>query len=67
MAIQKVKEYAEQGYHTAVLIELSKYLDTQMNMVREEVKDKRVVKLVKRVFKSDFMENGLHIQTEAGS
>jgi len=28
MAIQKVKEYAEQGYTTAVLIDLSKYFDT---------------------------------------
>ncbi len=47
MAIQKVKEYAEQGYKHAVLIDLSKYFDTLnhellMNMVREQVRDKRV-------------------------
>jgi group II intron reverse transcriptase/maturase len=46
-AIQRVKEYAEQGYTQAVLIDLSKYFDTLnhellMNMVREEVHDKRV-------------------------
>ena len=72
MAIQKVKEYAEQGYTTAVLIDLSKYFDTLnhdllMNMVREEVHDKRVIELVKRFLKSGVMENGLHIRTEEGS
>ena len=72
MAIQKVKEYAEQGYTTAVVIDLSKYFDTLnhdllMNMVREEVHDKRVIELIKRFLKSGVMENGLHIKTEEGS
>ena len=72
MAIQKVKEYAEQGYTTAVLIDLSKYFDTLnhdllMNMVREEVHDKRVIELIKRFLKSGVMENGIHIKTEEGS
>ena len=72
MAIQKVKEYAEQGYTQAVLIDLSKYFDTLnhdllMNMVREQVKDKRVVELVKRFLKSGIMENGLYIRTTEGS
>ena len=72
MAMQKVKEYAEQGYTTAVLIDLSKYFDTLnhdllMNMVREEVHDKRVIELIKRFLKSGVMENGLHIKTEEGS
>jgi retron-type reverse transcriptase len=48
-----VKEYAEQGYTQAVLIDLSKYFDTLnhellMNMVREEVHDKRVTDLINR-------------------
>ena len=72
MAIQKVKEYAEQGYTTAVLIDLSKYFDTLnhdllMNMVREEVHDKRVIELIKRFLKSGVMENGLLVRTEEGS
>ncbi len=72
MAIQKVKEYAEQGYTTAVLIDLSKYFDTLnhellMNMVREEVHDKRVVELIKRFLKSGVMEDGLHMKTKEGS
>lgn len=72
MAIQKVKEYAEQGYTQAVLIDLSKYFDTLnhdllMNMVREQVHDKRVVELIKRFLKSGIMENGLYIKTQEGS
>jgi group II intron reverse transcriptase/maturase len=72
MAIQKVKEYAEQGYKYAVLIDLSKYFDTLnhellMNMVREQVRDKRVTELIKRYLKSGVMENGLLVKTEEGS
>ena len=72
MAILKVKEYAEQGYTNAVLVDLSKYFDTLnhdllMNMLREEVKDKRVIDLVKKYLKSGVMENGLLVKTEEGS
>ena len=72
MAIQKVKEYAEQGYKHAVLIDLSKYFDTLnhellMNMVREQVQDKRVTDLIKRYLKSGVMEDGLLVKTEEGS
>jgi len=72
MAIQKVKEYAEQGYVYAVEIDLSKYFDTLnhellMNMVREEVHDKRVIELIKKYLKSGVMENGLIIETKEGS
>ena len=72
MAIQKVKEYAEQGYKYAVEIDLSKYFDTLnhdllMNMMREQVKDKRVIELVKRYLKSGVMENGMSVKTHEGS
>lgn len=72
MAILKVKEYAEQGYKYAVLIDLSKYFDTLnhellMNMVREQVQDRRVTELIKRYLKSGVMENGLLVKTEEGS
>ena len=71
-AIRKVKEYAEQGYTTAVEIDLSKYFDTLnhellMNMVREEVKDKRVADLIKKYLKSGVMVEGLLVKTEEGS
>lgn len=72
MAIQRVKEYAEEGYRYAVLVDLSKYFDTLnhellMNMVREEVHDKRVTELMKKFLKSGVMENGLLVKTEEGS
>ena len=72
MAIKKVKEYAEQGYKHAVLIDLSKYFDTLnhdllMNMLREQVHDKRVIDLIKKYLKSGVMENGLVVKTREGS
>ena len=64
--------YGDEGYKQAVLIDLSKYFDTLnhdllMNMVREQVHDKRVVELIKRFLKSGIMENGLYIRTQEGS
>ena len=52
-AILKVKEYAEQGYSHAVSLDLSKYFDTLnhtilVNLVRKEIKDERVIQMVKR-------------------
>ena len=47
-AIYKIRGYGDEGYEWAVLLDLSKYFDTLnhdllMNMVREEVHDKRVI------------------------
>lgn len=71
-AMERVRAYAEQGYTQAVLVDLSKYFDTLnhdllMNMVREEVHDKRVIELIKKFLKSGVMENGLLVKTEEGS
>ena len=71
-AIQKVKEYAEQGYTFAVTLDLSKYFDTLnheklINLLRKEVKDERVIQLIKRYLKSGVMENGVIMETEEGS
>ena len=71
-AIQKVKEYAEKGYTTAVEIDLSKYFDTLnhellMNLIRRQVKDKRVTELIKKYLKSGVMAEGLLVKTEEGS
>ena len=56
-AIRKVKWYAEQGYTSAVLVDLSKYFDTLnhellMNLLRRNIHDKRVIELIKRYLKS---------------
>ena len=71
-AILKVKEYAEQGYIYAVSLDLSKYFDTLnhellLKLLRENVKDERVIQLIKRYLKSGVMENGVVMETEEGS
>ena len=71
-AIMKVKEYAEQGYTQAVCLDLSKYFDTLnhtilVNLLRKEIKDERVIQMVKRYLRSGVMENGVVIDTEEGS
>jgi len=71
-AILKIKEYAEQGYTRAVVLDLSKYFDTLnhellVNILRRNVKDERVIQMVKRYLKSGVMENGVVIETAEGS
>ena len=71
-AIQKVREYADQGYRYAVCLDLSKYFDTLnhellMNMLREDINDKRLIDLIKKYLKSGVMEKGLLVRTEEGS
>ena len=71
-AIRKVKEYAGQGYTFAAVLDISKYFDTLnheilINLLRKDVKDERVVQLIKRYLKSGVMENGVVIETEEGS
>ena len=71
-AIQKVKWYAEQGYTSAVLVDLSKYFDTLnhellMNLLRKNIHDKRVIELIKKYLKAGVMENGLLVKTAEGS
>ncbi len=71
-AIRKVKEYAEQGYTHAVSLDLSKYFDTLnhtilLNLLRKDIKDERVIQMVKRYLKSGVMENGVVIETGEGA
>ena len=71
-AILKIKEYAEQGYTRAVVLDLSKYFDTLnhellVNILRKNVKDERGIQMVKRYLKSGVMENGVVIETAEGS
>ena len=63
-AIRKVKEYAEQGYTYAVALDLSKYFDTLnheilLQLLRKNIKDERVIQLIKRYLKSGIMEKGV--------
>lgn len=70
-AINRVKEYAEEGYRYAVSLDLSKYFDTLnherlVNLLRGEIEDERVIKIIKR-YLSGVMENGVVLETEEGS
>lgn len=71
-AISKVREYADEGYKYAVCLDLSKYFDTLnhellMNMLRQDIKDKKLIDLIKKYLKSGVMENGIVTKTEEGS
>ena len=67
-----MKEYADEGYKYAVCLDLSKYFDTLnhellMNMLREDIKDKRLIDLIKKYLKSGVMENGIVMKMKEGS
>lgn len=71
-AIYRIRGHADEGYEWAVLLDLSKYFDTLnheklLNLLRREVKDERVIQLIKRFLKSGVMENGVVIETTEGS
>ena len=71
-AIHRIKEYIERGYTRAVVLDLSKYFDTLnhtilLNLLRKQVKDERVIQMVKRYLKSGVMESGVVTETEEGS
>ncbi len=72
MAIEKVREYADEGYKYAVQIDLSKYFDTLnhamlINLLRRTIKDEGVIQLIKKYLKSGVMEDGVCVRTEEGS
>lgn len=71
-AINRVKEYAEEGYRYAVSLDLSQYFDTLnherlLNLLRKEIKDERVIQIIKRYLRSGVMEHGVVMETEKGS
>lgn len=71
-AIFKILGYADEGYEWAVQLDLSKYFDTLnheklLNLLRETIKDERVIQLIKKFLKSGVMENGVKIATTEGS
>jgi group II intron reverse transcriptase/maturase len=70
-AIVKAKEYMDEGYKWVVDIDLAKYFDTVnhdklMALVAREIKDKRVLKLIRLFLHSGVMINGVVVGTVEG-
>ena len=71
-AIAKAKEYYEQGYRVSVDLDLAKYFDTVnhfllIRMLKEEIKDERVIHLIRKYLKAGVLENGLVSPTTEGT
>lgn len=71
-AIKQALEYYNEGYTQVVDLDLAKYFDTVnheilIGMVREQIKDERVVSLIRKYLKSGVMINGLISPTEEGT
>ena len=71
-AMKRAKEYYEQGYKHVVDIDLAKYFDTVnhdllIGMVREQVKNEAIIRLIRKFLKSGVMANGLLSPTTEGT
>ncbi|MRR35152.1 group II intron reverse transcriptase/maturase [bacterium] len=71
-AILKAQEYTQGGYEWVVDIDLEKFFDRVnhdmlMARVAREVKDKRVLKLIRAYLESGVMVNGVVMETEEGT
>lgn len=70
-AILKCKKYMDEGYRWAVDIDLEKYFDTVnhdklIGLVYKEVKDIRVIALIRKYLQAGVMENGVFNVTQKG-
>lgn len=70
-ALKKSKEYINAGYKWAVDIDLASYFDTVnhdklIGLIYKEVKDIRVISLIRKYLQSGVMEKGVVIATDEG-
>ena len=70
-AILKCKEYMDEGYRWAVDIDLEKYFDTVnhdklIGLIYKEIKDIRVIGLIRKYLNAGVMEKGLTSPTLEG-
>lgn len=71
-AMERVMDSICEGYEYACVLDLSQYFDTLnhemlMNMLRKDIKDDRIIQLIKKYLKSGVMVNGVKHKTEEGS
>lgn len=71
-AVKAAREHIEAGYRWVVDIDLEKFFDTVnhdrlMARMKEEVKDKRVLRLVNEYLKAGVMVNGVVMESKEGT
>jgi group II intron reverse transcriptase/maturase len=70
-AIRKARDYYDEGYTQVVDIDLAQYFDTVnhdmlINMIREQVSDESVIRLIRKFLKSGVMQYGIVSPTIEG-
>lgn len=70
-ALKRCQEYINAGYKWAVDIDLASYFDTVnhdklIGLIYKEIKDIRVISLIRKYLQSGVMENGVVIETDEG-
>lgn len=71
-AIKRCKSYIDMGYEWVVDIDLEKYFDTinhdkLIRIISNDIKDGRVVSLIRKYLQSGVMINGVLVGTETGA
>lgn len=71
-AVRKMRQYAQEGYTWVVDMDLEKFFDRVnhdilMARVARKVKDKRILRLIRRYLESGVMINGVVVATEEGT
>lgn len=71
-AVEKCRGYINAGYTWTVNIDLSKYFDTinhdkLIRILSEDIKDSRVISLIRKYLQSGVMINGVFMNTEEGA
>ena len=71
-AIKKAEEYIDEGFRWVVDIDLEKFFDKVnhdilMYKLSRDIKDKRVLKLIRKYLQSGIMINGIVVANEEGT
>ena len=71
-AVEKCRGYINAGYTWVVNIDLSKYFDTinhdkLIRILSEDIKDGRIISLIRKYLQSGVMINGIFMNTEEGA
>ena len=72
MALEKSIEYINDGYRYVVDMDLEKFFDTVnhdilMALIARKIKDKRLLKLIRRFLNSGILVNGVVVSNDDGA